>query len=703
MSFLAPAFLLAAMAIGLPVVFHLIRRSTRERKVFSSLMFLLPSPPRLSRRSRLEHLLLLLLRCIAVVLLVTGFARPFLKHTLPEASNPASVKRTLMLVDTSASMRRQGLWEKARTKAEALLAKASPLDQLALFTFDRQFKPLVTFEQWGATPPGDRLGLVRSRLANAQPGWASTHLDSALILAAELLGETDKETAALLKQVVVITDLQEGSQTRALQGHQWPKGVQILVERVLPASANNAGIQLVAGSADADYVSESAIRVRVTNAADSKREQFLAGWSGADGTFIGKPLELYVPAGQSRIVSIPAPAGNTPVDRIVLRGDDEPFDNTVFVLPPQKSQTTILYVGNDSATESRQPLFFLQRAFQPTRSQIIQVTAQQTSTPLTGAAIAAAGLVIVTDLLDGENAATLREAVSRGRTLLFAPASAAAFTGLGRILGLDGLRAEERRLEGYALMGEIDFRHPLFAPFADARYSDFTKIHFWKYRRIEEGAIAGAEVLARFDNGDPAILQVVLGKGHVIILASCWHPTDSQLALSSKFVPLLYSLLDLGGAAVSPPRQYFVGDTVKVITTGAGETASTATVTLPDGTQVRLKPGETNFMRTFMPGIYSVPSASPPGRFAVNLEAAESRTAPLPADELDRLGVPAPQPVPVASTPADRAARLQSAELEAHQKLWRWFIVAALAVLGLETWLAGRTARRSAVPEELTA
>jgi len=118
---------------------------------------------------------------------------------------------------------------------------------------------------------------------------------------------------------------------------------------------------------------------------------------------------------------------------------------------------------------------------------------------------------------------------------------------------------------------------------------------------------------------------------------------------------------------------------------------------------VRLKPGETNFMQTLMPGIYSVPSASPPSRFAVNLEAAESRTAPLPADELDRLGVPAPMSGPVASTPADRVARLQSAELEAHQKLWRWFIVAALGVLGLETWLAGRTARRSALPEELTA
>src|SRR5947208_550265 len=38
MSFLAPLFLLGALAVSLPVIFHLIRRTTRERTPFSSLM-----------------------------------------------------------------------------------------------------------------------------------------------------------------------------------------------------------------------------------------------------------------------------------------------------------------------------------------------------------------------------------------------------------------------------------------------------------------------------------------------------------------------------------------------------------------------------------------------------------------------------------------------------------------------------------------
>ncbi len=59
MSFLTPLFLLGGLAIAGPILFHLIRRNTRERFTFSSLMFLRPEPPRLTRKSRLEDILLL--------------------------------------------------------------------------------------------------------------------------------------------------------------------------------------------------------------------------------------------------------------------------------------------------------------------------------------------------------------------------------------------------------------------------------------------------------------------------------------------------------------------------------------------------------------------------------------------------------------------------------------------------------------------
>ena len=78
MGLLTPLYLAGLAALSLPVLLHLIRRTPRGRQAFSSLMFLSPSPPRLTRRSRLDHLLLLVLRLTALALLAFAFARPFL-------------------------------------------------------------------------------------------------------------------------------------------------------------------------------------------------------------------------------------------------------------------------------------------------------------------------------------------------------------------------------------------------------------------------------------------------------------------------------------------------------------------------------------------------------------------------------------------------------------------------------------------------
>jgi hypothetical protein len=115
----------------------------------------------------------------------------------------------------------------------------------------------------------------------------------------------------------------------------------------------------------------------------------------------------------------------------------------------------------------------------------------------------------------------------------------------------------------------------------------------------------------------------------------------------------------------------------------------------PGGSQVNLSAEDKSFSQTGTPGIYTV-SSEPPKRFAVNLDGSESRTAPLAVDELERLGVPMSHQVPPPAREQERRARLQTAELESRQKLWRWFIVATLAVLLAETWLAARTARQAA-------
>ena len=182
-----------------------------------------------------------------------------------------------------------------------------------------------------------------------------------------------------------------------------------------------------------------------------------------------------------------------------------------------------------------------------------------------------------------------------------------------------------------------------------------------------------------------------------------WRPVDSQLALSSKFVPLLYSVLDQAGGIKAQVAQYHVGDAIDLSTIIPKSSGTALTIRKPDGNQVQLASGETRFTQTDQPGIYEVQTASAPVKFAVNLDAAESKTAPVPVDELERLGLPMKS---IEATPALVAAKqetLHNAELEARQKLWRWLIVAALAVLLVETWLAGWITRWSAARAEATA
>ncbi len=699
MSFLAPLFLLGVLAVAAPIIFHLIRQTSREKTLFSSLMFLLPTPPRLTRRSRLEHVFLLILRCIVLCLLALGFARPFLRHAMPNEPVAAQRKKLVVLLDTSGSMKRGELWSSARAQAEAILKKTSPADEVAVFTFDRQVNRLITFDQWTAMAAGDRVALALQRLAEVSPSWSGTHLDTALTAAGEALEESPGADSSYVKQIVVISDFQEGSQIEGLQVYEWPHGIEVRLEPVKARRTTNAGLQLVIEREEVEAPpTNSGPRVRVTNARDSKQEQFQVGWArSSERKIIGPAIEVYVPPGQSRVVQAPVPVNGA--DILLLTGDDDDFDNAIYVVPPEAATVEIAFVGNDSEQDAAQSLYYLKRAFQQTRHQVAQVVARRADAALPPLAPENTPLVIVADSPGDEQIKTLRAWLADGKTVLFVMKSAAAASSVARLAGVETLTAAEAPKSGYAMLGQIDFKDPVFAPFADPRFSDFTKIHFWKYRQLDLKQLPNARSLAKFDSGDPALIELAVGKGTLLVLTSGLQPADSQLALSSKFVPLLYSILDQAGGLKTQVAQYIVGDAVPLpdrISPGAGPVS----IRKPDGSEVKLTAG-TKFSQTDVPGIYTVASVQPPVRFAVNLDPNESRTAPMATEELGRLGVPVKDLAKPATKYVEAKRRyVESVEVENQQKFWRWLLVAALVVVMLESGLAGWLTRRAAVRTE---
>ena len=182
MSFLTPLYVLGLLAVAAPIVFHLIRRTPRGEVPFSSLMFLSPTPPRLTRRSRLDHCFCSCCGPRPSCLLAFAFARPFLRQAAR-----LGLRRRRAAADRRAD-RHQRQHAPGRPLAEGegpmpdeVIAGCRPADQLAVFAFDAPTRPLLGFDESATLDPRPRQAVARSLLDRLAPTWGATHLGQALI------------------------------------------------------------------------------------------------------------------------------------------------------------------------------------------------------------------------------------------------------------------------------------------------------------------------------------------------------------------------------------------------------------------------------------------------------------------------------------------------------------------------------------------
>ncbi len=730
MSFLTPWFLAAGLAIAFPIVFHMIRRTPKGRVPFSTLMFLTPSPPRITRRSNIEHWLLLLMRALAVLLLAFAFARPFLFNSELRADTDGERRLLVLLVDVSGSMQREGLWDAALEQSEDWFDDVQPGDSLAVMTFDDKTRTLISFAGWNELPVEQRTAAALDGLRELQPGWNSTDLGLALRRASDDLLDESVDSHAESKEIVLLSDMQSGSKLDSLELGDWPDDVFVTI---LPlgddASRDNASARPLAGARTNEA---EGVLLRVDNAAASQTETFQVGWqsefvdSRTGERAVIDPVTIYVPAGQSRVVTLPLPiaAGDsqpgTSLQRVVLSRDGEPFDNVCYVSPPNTRDLRVVCVGSSAATfvedaiafSDDTPEFYLPLAFSPTPLRRVTVTfVDPSGRPLASAETSHADaapleldgvhLVVCTAAPTGEMVATLQNYLAGGGTILAAPRDAPSARMVPDIMGqtsIDAGATIDITPEDFVVWTEMQFESLVLRVFDDPRYSDFSRLHFWQHRRLDPAWLEDAQVLARFDDGDPALLEWRdAAGGPLILLAAGWWPDDSDLARSTKFVPLLNSILDEASRSGTIPRLFHVGDTLDLAEL-VGESWNETEVVHSDADEGSV--ASASVFELDSPGVYHLRNAAidldlP---IAVNLDPNESRIAPLDADVLEAAGIPLG--ITDAVTLAAREAAEESAsrrELEAGQKHWRWLLLAAVVLLLAETWYAGHLSRRQAL------
>jgi hypothetical protein len=701
-SFLTPLYVLGLAAVVAPIVFHLIRRSPKGDVPFSSLMFLSPTPPRLTRRSRLENLLLLVLRATALGLLAFAFARPFLRQESRLDFGDVEERRVALLIDTSASMRRGDVWPRTQALARQVVLECRPTDQLGVFSFDTRSRPLLSFGE-SAADPARRQAIALAAVDHLVPTYGATNLGQALVdavAAIEEIADTSKSTARMPRRVVLVSDLTQGSRLEALGEFEWPSDVDLELKSVTD-TRSNAGLERLADQIEADpAAADTSCRVRVVNNPGSQHEKFELAWIDEKGATTGETTEVYVPPGESRVVRVSRPPATAARASLHLSGDAHPFDNTLYFTDERREDVNIVYVGSDRGDDPRGLLYYLQRVFPDTRARRIRIVAHAPADSLDWGSKEKPRLTIVTAETP-RNVSGLQQYLRGGGTVLYVATGAGAAHTLAGLADVASFPVDEAAVGRDVMLGEIAFDHPIFAPLAAAQFNDFTKIRFWKYRRIDADRLGGGRVLARFETGDPTLIEKPIGKGRLIVLTSGWQPADSQLARSTKFVPIMTAIRDARSVQPLTAANQRIGERVPL--PPADDGTKSVLVHKPDGTSVAVAAANAFFDDADQPGLYSVDTPAGALSFAVNLDPMESKTAPLHLETLEQLGARLANQTRK-NIDREQLRQMYNDELEDRQKLWRWLILAAIGILIVETYLAGRTLdrTRSVVAEALT-
>ena len=686
MSALAWLFGFGLFALAGPLLFHLIRRTTKGEVPFSSLMFLRPTPPTLTRRSRLDNLLLLALRMAALALIAAAFMRPFFNSNVKLDFADVPGRKTAVLIDTSASMKRADLWDQAAKKLEQVVDDAESNDEIAVFAFDRQLEKHIEY-----TKKTDAENLMQKfSTLSLEPSSNVSNLGDALVDIANRLLESQQteqdsereETGSVLAsklQVVVVSDMQSGSSTSALQSFRWPENVKVRFEQVSTQPGTNATLELLpVDESDPQQMREN---VLVRNSTCSVSDQFSVSWE--NGSAASVPFQ--VPAGSSKVLPVKRDATSLSSSKLILSGDDAQFDNQFFTIPPLKQSVSIGYVGDESPNDPEGMLYYFKRSLIETST--TNYGLQQTSSTSDNFDLGSPDFLVVTRAVTEDERNAIDGILERGVTMLVVLSQKSMLESTKGWTGVTDIgQPDDRKKDNYAMLGNIDFSHPVFEPFSGARFNDFTQIRFWEFLR--PNLPDNMQVLARFDDDTPALWhQISHDKSDIYVMGFGWQPAKSQLALSSKFLPLMMGMIDLATKTQPIAANNFVGETVSV-------PAGYDRLVSPDGSIEFVEASSDH--RLTSPGIHAFTSSADSQlvnlKIAVNINPSESQIDTMPADQISALGVE----VGTHNTTQEEVEQqrlLQDFELENRQKLWKWLVIGALALIIAESWLAGRTDR----------
>ncbi len=687
MSFINPLFLIAGSAAVLPVIYHLIRK-LRARKVrFSSLLFFKATPKELIRKRKIQDLILLIVRSAILGFLAFAFARPFVHDQEIPFIAEVQEKSTVILIDNSYSMQYGRVFEKAKTEALQRISQAGPTDELSVVVFSDEASQLSELSQ----EIGLHKNIVENGIAVSNRG---TDFYKPLKLAEDILKNATYEA----REILLFSDMQSSGWTRQFENWKMDPTIHFIPVKIAEDHQSNSYIKafdLKQKRVGETVIAQYGLQVITTEEDELSTEVSLWVNNHHMETQHRDRKDFNQMVFQQRDLKEGIYQGY-----IVLTKDDLFIDNFHYFSLTVEPQPSILCI-DPSYQSIKSNAFYLQNCFDLGDESLFRFQSGTTNR------IASGGLTDYDVLfLTNENAfsdqqvALLKSYVTLGGNVILSfgdRIDLERYSDNLHAFGI-GIISEKVRVRDMqssnAVIGEVDFKHPIFTLFAQTGTGDMFKPEFREYVKIVPDS--AAHVLGRYDTGDPFLVERPYGRGKILTITSTFNTEWGDFPVNEIYLPFVYQLVKYAVGTEKSNNAFTVGQSIPF----AGESGDQWEIRAPDDKIFKLHiedNGRGYHHETEIPGNYRAVHDNEEFYFSVNVDKQESD---LTFRDPEEAYASVTQPLSKIQDDGYPSNIKEMKDTENRQKLWRMVMIFIMLLFAFETFYANRKAKQQAIHVE---
>jgi hypothetical protein len=555
MSFMNSFFLLAAAGIALPIIAHILNKQDYQETDWAAMQFLNRTLRIQSRQIRIKDILLLILRCLAILFLVLALSQP-----ITESNNSLVTKLgqrragVVIALDASFSMKHSDgsktRFERALEKIKTITKNLTPGDPITLVLLGAEHNVVIRNRSFDP----EKFSAIISDLT---PTPEALDIDSIPRKLKELLNELD----APQKEVYFITDVQEqdwkqGADRLRNALNDLSKSASLFLIPVTGGKKNLAisNFELISGVLRKGTTARYSVTVHNYN--DIPAEAVKVSGKLNNMTVDSKVIPMIAP-GSAKTISLFIPFRDHGPARIsaTISDDGLDIDNTRRTMAVIREKVSVLCVEGSSKKTGFAG--FITSALEARDAEVDEK--DFTVKPISWDALPAQDLdtydvVILADVptITEDQATRLDKFVRKGNGLIWFPGDKTKITSWNERSEQEGAPLLPATIEeevsaadamgvGRPLNPNIP-EHTVSAPLLSLSEDLLSEARFLK-RLMVSPHPASTTILTIAGSGSPLLLEHSLGRGQVFMFTSSAEPLWTTMAITPIFPMLMQQMV----------------------------------------------------------------------------------------------------------------------------------------------------------------